>query len=155
MIKAEVLYTVECDRCKSILDDGEFQYLVGADMAIDYAQDGDWLIKGDKHYCPKCHFMNDEDEEEVKPPIPIQIFKLENFLNLHVAKRGCNDVEDMKDCFELSGFLGGNTISETSVKMIMEIAQPFEAFIHVIPIQGAVNSRLIVDVMKDVKQCQD
>ena len=142
MIKAEVLYTVQCDRCREILEDGEFQYWVGTDMAVDRAKDSEWLIKGNKHYCTKCYTLNDEDEEEIKSPIPEQVFELQKFLSL-VAKRGCTiKIKEEINCFVLSGLLGKKTISDTTTKMICSITLSFVVYISV------VNSQLIVKIMK-------
>ena len=142
MIKAEILYTVECDRCKGLLDDGEFQYWVETDMAVDRAKDSEWLIKGNKHYCPKCYTLNDEDEEEIKSPIPEQVFELQKFLSL-VTKRGCTvTVKEENNCFVLSALLGTNTLSDTATKMICSITLSFVIYISVI------NSLLKVKIMK-------
>ena len=142
MIKAEVLYTVQCDRCREILEDGEFQYWVGADMAVDRAKDSEWLIKGNKHYCPECYTLNDDDEEEIKSPIPEQVFELQKFMSL-IAKRGCTvKIEEENNCFVLSVLLITNTISDTTTKMICSITLSSEVYISV------VNSQLIVKIMK-------
>lgn len=142
MIKAEILYTVECDRCKGLLDDEDSQYWIGSDMAVEMAQDSEWLIKGNKHYCPKCYTLNDEDEEEIKSPIPEQVFELQKFLSL-IAKRGCTvTVKEENNCFVLSVPLGTNTISDTATKMICSITLSFVVYIRV------VNSQLIVKIMK-------
>ena len=142
MIKAEILYTVECDRCKGLLNDGEFQYWVETDMAVDRAKDSEWLIKGKKHYCPKCYTLNDDDEEEIKSPIPEQVFELQKFLSL-IAKRGCTvKIEEENNCFVLSVLLNTNTISDTATKMICSITMSFVIYISVI------NSLLKVKIMK-------
>lgn len=140
MIKAEILYTVECDRCKGLLDDGEFLYWVGADMAVEMAKDSEWIIKGKKHYCPKCYTLNEEDEEEIKSPIPEQVFELQKFLSL-ITKGGCT-IEEENNCFVLSGLLGTDTISDTTTKMICSITMSFVVYISV------VNSKLKVKIMK-------
>lgn len=142
MIKAEILYTVECDRCKGLLDDGEFQYWVGADMAVERAKDSEWIMRGKKHYCTKCYTLNDEDEEEIKSPIPEQVFELQKFMSL-IAKRGCTvKIEEENNCFVLSVLLITNTISDTTTKMICSITLSSEVYISV------VNSQLIVKIMK-------
>ena len=140
MIKAEILYTVQCDRCKGLLDDGEFQYWVGTDMAVERAKDSEWIIRGNKHYCPKCYTLNDDDEEEIKSPIPEQIFELQKFLSL-VTKGGCT-IKEENNCFVLSGLLGTNTISDTTTKMICSITLSFVVYISV------ANSKLKVKIMK-------
>ena len=73
MIKAEILYTVECDRCKGLLDDGEFQYWVGVkiecpncgeicEAKVEYVN---WLPFADyTHECEHCGFMITESEWE-------------------------------------------------------------------------------------------
>lgn len=142
MIKAEILYTVECDRCKGLLNDGEFQYWVETGMAVDRAKDSEWLIKGNKHYCPKCYTLNDDDEEEIKSPIPEQVFELQKFMSL-IAKRGCTvKIEEENNCFVLSVLLNTNTISDTTTKMICSITLSFVIYISVI------NSLLKVKIMK-------
>ena len=142
MIKAEILYTVQCDRCKGLLDDGEFQYWVRSDMAVNRAKDSEWLIKGNKHYCTKCYTLNDDDEEEIKYPIPEQVFELQKFMSL-IAKRGCTvKIEEENNCFVLSVLLITNTISDTTTKMICSITLSSEVYISV------VNSKLIVKIMK-------
>ena len=141
MIKAEILYTVECTRCKGLLNDGEFQYWIGSDKAVERAKDSKWLIKGNKHYCPKCYTLNDEDEEEIKSPIPEQVFKLQTFMSL-IARDCTVTVKEENNCFVLSALLGTNTLSDTATKMICSITLSFVIYISVI------NSLLKVKIMK-------
>ena len=111
-------------------------------MAVERAKDSEWLIKGDKHYCPKCYSLNDNDEEEIKSPIPEQVFELQKFMSL-IAKRGCPvKIEEENNCFVLSALLITNTISDTTTKMICSITPSSEVYISV------VNSLLKVKIMK-------
>ena len=88
----------------------------------------------------KCYTLNDEDEEEIKSPIPEQVFELQKFLSL-VTKGGCT-IKEENNCFVLSGLLGTNTISDTTTKMICSITLSFVVYI------SAVNSQLKVKIMK-------
>lgn len=61
------MYTVECDLCKSKFVD-EYRGVVGwtdYETARENALESDWLEnhqQDEKHYCPDCYVINDEDE---------------------------------------------------------------------------------------------
>ena len=52
MIKPSIMYSVICDRCGRILEDGAFWE--DESSAITYALNSKWVEIGDKHYCPDC-----------------------------------------------------------------------------------------------------
>ena len=56
MIKPSIMYSVICDRCGRILEDGAFWE--DESSAITYALNSKWAEIGDKHYCPDCCKFN-------------------------------------------------------------------------------------------------
>ena len=63
MIKPSIMYSVICDRCGRILEDGAFWE--DESSAIMYALNSKWVEIGDKHYCPDCYEFDDELDEYV------------------------------------------------------------------------------------------
>ena len=63
MIKEVKMYSVICDRCGRILEDGAFWE--DKSSAISYALKSKWAEIGDKHYCPDCYEFDDELDEYV------------------------------------------------------------------------------------------
>lgn len=66
-----IMYGIKCNRCQQIYEDGE-----GANLAVDRhgdleesAQEDGWYVNGDRHYCPNCHTINENDEVVTKPLI--------------------------------------------------------------------------------------
>lgn len=63
------MYTVECDLCKSQFIDKHNGFVGWTDYegARETAMDSGWLEnwqqgEEQKHYCPDCYMINDEDE---------------------------------------------------------------------------------------------
>lgn len=152
MIKAEILYTVQCDRCGEILKGDEYTYMTDSKSALQLANESEWITKWDKHYCPECYTINDNNEEEIKRSIPPQIFILKKLLRMIVTNSALYSIKESKESFELSGYLKGKILSQAKIEIIKEISQPFEVVIQVVPIPRASNSRLIVEIMKEVKK---
>ena len=63
MIKEVKMYSVICDRCGKILEDGAFWE--GKSSAISYALKSKWAEIGDKHYCPNCYEFDEKLDEYV------------------------------------------------------------------------------------------
>lgn len=61
MIKPITMYSVVCDRCGRILEDGAVWE--DKSSAISYAVNSKWKEIGDKHYCPNCYEFDDELDE--------------------------------------------------------------------------------------------
>lgn len=57
------MYSVICDRCGRILEDGAFWE--DESSAIMYALNSKWVEIGEKHYCPDCYEFDDELDEYV------------------------------------------------------------------------------------------
>tara|TARA_R110002126_G_scaffold277398_1_gene423248 strand:+ start:149 stop:397 length:249 start_codon:yes stop_codon:yes gene_type:complete len=69
MEKEITMYTIECDLCKTQFVDEHEGFVAWADYdgARDNALDSEWTEnveqgKKDKHYCPECYSINDNDE---------------------------------------------------------------------------------------------
>ena len=66
-----IMYGIKCNRCQKIYEDSE-----GANLAVDRhgdleesAQEDGWHVNGDRHYCPNCYTINENDEVVTKPLI--------------------------------------------------------------------------------------
>ena len=65
MVKEVTMYTVICDNCGADSnEDGEYGGWSDKDYTIDCAHESDWHIHedGEKHYCPNCFIIGDDDE---------------------------------------------------------------------------------------------
>lgn len=60
----ETLENVQCDNCKTTYQDESTGYAFWLDKndAWECANEDGWTENSEKHYCPKCHDYNDEDE---------------------------------------------------------------------------------------------
>ncbi len=64
----EKLVTIQCDNCKDTYQDEDSGYGFWLDScdAWESANNDGWTSdfeeKNKKHYCPRCHHYNDEDE---------------------------------------------------------------------------------------------
>jgi hypothetical protein len=64
------MWQVVCDRCGNQDDGSDYEAWADADQAISAAEDGDWLVVEEAHYCPGCcEWDEDEDELVPKPPL--------------------------------------------------------------------------------------
>lgn len=65
VIKVE-MYTVECDNCKKTSgQDSEYSCWNDEQYALEEAEDSGWVKHEDKTYCPDCHSIDDDDEDNV------------------------------------------------------------------------------------------
>lgn len=56
-----------CDNCNESYENGNgFGIFADKDAAKDDAVDDGWYDDGDKHYCPKCFTIDDDDKLIVK-----------------------------------------------------------------------------------------
>lgn len=63
MIKEVLMYTIICDNCGTNSCDGtEYSAWTDGYSAEEMASYDDWFKDGDKHYCPKCYYHDDNDE---------------------------------------------------------------------------------------------
>lgn len=76
-----ILYGIKCDRCRENYEDEE-GHTVFFDKgdAEEGASESDWYCDGDKHYCPNCHTIDDNDVITAKQLIPHDFFKFKNML---------------------------------------------------------------------------
>lgn len=76
-----ILYGIKCDRCREVFEDSEGHtvFFDKGDAEEGVAEDS-WHCDGDKHYCPNCYFVDDNDVITVKPSIPHDFFKFQNTL---------------------------------------------------------------------------
>jgi len=62
---------IECDVCKETFQDDftGFSIFIDKQSAIDRAQEYAWHeTEDEKHYCPKCHSFDDEDNLVINQP---------------------------------------------------------------------------------------
>ena len=60
----EELQTVQCDNCQDTYqdDDSGYAWWMDPNDAWESSNNDGWTEDNEKHYCPKCHDYNDEDE---------------------------------------------------------------------------------------------
>jgi len=65
MISKIEAYILECDNCKELFESGEgYTIFIDDSAPVEKASDSGWdthSVEG-KHYCHKCHDINDEDQ---------------------------------------------------------------------------------------------
>ena len=62
MIIEKIFYGIQCDNCKVIDEAYEgVSFWSDIEASTDIAAEGDWHIDDKKHYCPKCHYFDDDD----------------------------------------------------------------------------------------------
>ena len=142
MVKPEILYTIQCDRCGELLEGGP-EYWYDVESALESAKSSEWLMLDNKHYCPECYVINEDDKEEIKEPIPRQITKLKDFLR--IVSSSYFSFTDNKECFYLEGYV--NELSETSKEMMEEIAKPFSICFSVRKV-FCLDNKLIITIKK-------
>lgn len=66
----------------------------GANLAVDRhgdledsAQEDGWYVNGDRHYCPNCYTINENDEVVTKPLIDYYFFKFKNVLQMLTGRQ--------------------------------------------------------------------
>lgn len=66
--KTVTRYYIECDVCGYTEEDGDESpcLYVTKEYAQGSAYIDDWIIDGDKHYCPKCYTYDDDDNLIIK-----------------------------------------------------------------------------------------
>jgi hypothetical protein len=57
MIKEIKFYSIECDCCKNLCDSR-----IDLGPALLCAFDSDWIEHEEKHYCPKCYSIGENDK---------------------------------------------------------------------------------------------
>ena len=76
-----ILYGIKCNRCREVYEDEEgHTVFFDKSDAEEGASESEWHCDGDKHYCPNCYSMDDNDVITVKPSIPHDLFKFQNTL---------------------------------------------------------------------------
>lgn len=95
MIKPEIYYTLECDRChRAFGDDAEPHACTRPSKIQESAYASEWIEHKGKHYCPDCYYYDDKTEGflpfDVWPPC---LFRLEKFVNVHIGDGRAKFVE--------------------------------------------------------------
>lgn len=148
MIKSEILYTLQCDRCKKELEDDNLQYWVDVESVLDIANNNEWITKEDKHYCPDCYIFNHNDEIEVKEDIPFQLFKLKDFLTKYFSTNPNCDIIENWELYKITCYTNNYKISEAKLEMIEEIVSPHLFNYSIIPITGSGSFKLSIEIKK-------
>jgi len=61
-------FILSCDNCQEHFENyNGFGIFADKDAAREDAEEDGWYRDGEKHYCPKCHTIDDEDNLIVKP----------------------------------------------------------------------------------------
>jgi len=62
MLIEETFYAIECDVCKAQAENEEgHTFWADETTSKENAKESEWHEEEDKHYCPKCHSFDDED----------------------------------------------------------------------------------------------
>lgn len=68
MIDKVECVTLSCDNCKKDFENyNGFTIFLEESTAKDEASNDDWYTDGDKHYCPDCYTLDDDDNLIIKP----------------------------------------------------------------------------------------
>ena len=68
MIISNIFYAVKCDRCGKVNENYDgIQFWASPENALELSVGEDWEEINNKHYCPDCFELNEEDETIVKP----------------------------------------------------------------------------------------
>jgi len=68
MIEKIDCVTLSCDNCKKVYENyNGFTVFLDTNTAMEEAQDDDWYRDEDKHYCPDCYTLDDDDNLILKP----------------------------------------------------------------------------------------
>lgn len=65
----EILIGIECDNCKELFCDEYhegYTFFTDENGATERASETQWFIEDEKHYCPKCHTINEDDSVTFK-----------------------------------------------------------------------------------------
>jgi len=63
MIKQVKMWTIECDNCHTTSgENSEFSCWNEDAVALEDALEAGWIEYYNKHYCPKCYVIDEEDE---------------------------------------------------------------------------------------------
>lgn len=69
MLQPVDAYRVICDGCGTdCFQDDEFAFWEGAEVAVEMAENADWKVCDDKHYCTNC-LVWDDDADEFVPKV--------------------------------------------------------------------------------------
>lgn len=109
MIKPEIYYTLECDRCHKMFEDNDDHSAYPCPSEIwESASSSEWIEHEGKHYCPDCCYFDRQTQVflpyNVWPPC---LFRLEKFVNSHIGRGGAKFVE-YEDAFVINIFLKSN-----------------------------------------------
>jgi hypothetical protein len=60
---------LSCDNCKKDFEEyhNGFSIFVDENSAHEHAANDNWYLDGDKHYCPDCYTLDDDDKLILKP----------------------------------------------------------------------------------------
>ena len=62
MIIEKTFYAIQCDNCKVIAEaEDDITFWSDQTSSHDNAEESDWYIDGEKHYCPDCYSFDDDD----------------------------------------------------------------------------------------------
>lgn len=67
-IVKEELVTIGCDNCKTTYQDEDtgYGFWLQESDAWESANNDGWTYEVDKHYCPKCHHYDEDDQLVIK-----------------------------------------------------------------------------------------
>lgn len=109
MIKPEIYYTLECDRCHKMFEDSDdHSAYTRPSEVLELAESSEWIEHEGKHYCPDCYYFDHKTKSflpyDVWPPC---LFRLEKFVNFHIGHGSARFVE-YEDAFVMNIHLKSN-----------------------------------------------
>ena len=120
-----IMYGIKCNRCQEIYEDSE-----GVNFAVDRhgdleecAQEDGWYVNGEKHYCPNCHTINENDEVVTKPLIDHHFFKFRNVLQMLTCR--LYSFYETETCFVLTSYHCYNPLNEAQSHVLRDIIPDF------------------------------
>lgn len=92
MIVEENFYAVKCDRChKTLSDYNDIEYHVDASAALENLYGKDWIEIDNKHYCPNCYTVHNEDDDAMpKKNFPLMLWKAKSYIENAIGYVGDN-----------------------------------------------------------------
>lgn len=89
MIFEEQSFGVQCDNCLLIYEESGTGYCLQVSEDNLHPEDDGWHVDDGKHYCPDCHYIDDEDKLHIAniPPVYIIIADFPGNKDFPVGKK--------------------------------------------------------------------
>lgn len=70
MIIEVEMYSIQCDSCKRVgVEDSDYAGWNDKTTVWEEADNSEWIKIDDKHYCPNCYTIDDDDNITIKEKV--------------------------------------------------------------------------------------